>query len=179
MDYFSNQYDARRKPLGEKVIPVWAMIVLGTRLLGALIGVVAMLVGIFMAIKVFSGIYTALTGPAALSRAFDEWARALGGNNALEVVYRNQQYPVTRLLTLLILGVGSIVLAHLSLTVMVSGMKLITMASGELKELREALKPDAPEPAPARPAEERTFMGGAQPASSLLPPPAGSSQNPM
>lgn len=146
-------YDGRGNRIAQ-THPIDATII-GVRLVIAFIGLICMIIGIMMIIKVFNLFYAFLAGPSTLAATFDAWAKALGGNE-LAVDINGKSHPLARVLTVVILCVGSVFLTYLSTGVMTTGAKMIHHVSDELLKVRQALLSP---PADYPPAEERPYMG--------------------
>lgn len=122
-------------------------VIIGVRLVIAFVGLLCMIIGIMMIVKVFNLFYAFLSGPATLAATFDSWSKALGGSE-LAIDINGKPYPLARILTALILCVGSGFLTYLSAGVMTTGAKMLHHVGDELLKVRQALlsPPEAAEP---------------------------------
>ncbi len=137
-------------------IPWWEALLLGMRVFGAMCGVIVLLAGVFMAQKVFSGVYTALSGPEQLDVIFARWSAAVGGN-LLDITIQGQAYPVARLLAVLILSLGAVFLGHLALKVILTGTEVIRIMSADLAAFKKS-EPAQPADPPADDPVEYTLQ---------------------
>ncbi|MCE5231659.1 hypothetical protein LLG95_18940 [bacterium] len=112
----------------------------------ALIGFACMVIGILLAIKLFFLVAGALSGPSTLPATFENWAKALGQIQA-RLQSNVDPQPMGRVLTVAIMGAGALFLAHLSMTILTTGARMIHRAGDDLMKIRAELTGQAaPEP---------------------------------
>ena len=105
------------------------------RALGALLGVIAIIMGLVYASRMFALIFDALHEPELFRSQLATWAAAIGGDE-LDLVIAGASYPVANVLALLVLGVGALVLTWLALGLVLAGAKTVSWCLGD----REAVK---------------------------------------
>lgn len=120
------------------------------RAAGALVGLVAMIIGLGYAVRIFTLISDTLTSPDGFSLYLDQWIAAAGGDE-LNIVVNGIQYNVAVIVTVLIVGGGTALLAWMSLAFIVTGAKAISWTLGDRAAVKKLLthafgparKPDA------------------------------------
>lgn len=128
----------------------------GIRAIAAVLGVIAVIIGVVYATRTFHLIYTALSGPETFQASLDQWASAVGGKE-LDVVIDGSTYPGAKIVAIIVLGGGAAILAWISMGLIVTGAKAICWTLGDREAVKKILvhafgpqkRPDKP------PAEEK------------------------
>lgn len=107
----------------------------GVRLVVTILGIIVILVGLWLAIKIFGAIYSAATGPEAFAPTIKQWTEAVGGEK-LKLTYTGGELQLAPVLAILFLGGSGFLLTWLAMGIMLTGAKIIAWTSGE----REAIK---------------------------------------
>jgi hypothetical protein len=105
------------------------------RLLASLLGVVIIAIGLVFTIKVFLLIFNALNSPGNLQELLLQWQAALNFEN-FNMEFDERVIPFASILTIFVVGIGLIILGWLSLSMMRTGSKIISITSDD----REAIK---------------------------------------
>ncbi|HVX14348.1 MAG TPA: hypothetical protein VHC22_24390 [Pirellulales bacterium] len=109
------------------------------RMCASLVGIVAVVAGLWLAVDLFNSIYNALHTPENARPLLDHWADTLGGDK-LTIKVADQQYPLASLAATIVLGVGYCVLAWLALGVMMAGAKIVSWTSSDREAIRRILQ---------------------------------------
>lgn len=120
------------------------------RVAGALIGLVAMVLGLVYAVRIFTLVADTLNNPDGFRVYLDKWVAAAGGDG-LNLVVDGVQYNGAAVITAVIVGGGVSLLAWMSLAFIVTGAKAISWTLGDRLAVRRMLthafgparKPDA------------------------------------
>ena len=103
------------------------------------VGIIAVVSGLWLAIDLFGAIYRGLNSPENVRPLLDHWAETLGGGK-LTVKVADQSYPLASLLAVIVVGAGCCVLTWLAMGVMLTGAKIITWTSGDREAIRRILQ---------------------------------------
>jgi hypothetical protein len=109
------------------------------RLCANLVGVIAVVAGLWLAIELFGSIFRTLSSPANARPLLTEWAETLGGDK-LTVKVADQNYPLASLAATVVLGVGCCVLTWLALGIMLTGAKVISILNSDREAIRRILQ---------------------------------------
>lgn len=109
------------------------------RLCANVVGVVAVVAGLWLAVELFGAIYRNLSAPESAGPLVKQWAETLGGDK-LTVKVADQSYPLATMAATIVLGTGSCLLTWLSLGIMLAGAKIISMTSGDREAIRRILQ---------------------------------------
>ncbi len=108
---------------------------IAVRLLATSLGILAIIIGLMYAGRTFNLIYNAIKHPQTFQVLFDQWVLIIGGSK-LDLTLFGEAYPVARIITVFVLGGGSLILVWLSIGIMMAGAKIVSWTSSE----REAIK---------------------------------------
>jgi hypothetical protein len=103
------------------------------------VGVIAVVTGLWLAIDLFGAIYRGLNSPENVRPLLNHWAETLGGEK-LTVKVADQSYPLASLAAVIVVGIGCCVLTWLSMGVMLTGAKIITWTSSDREAIRRILQ---------------------------------------
>jgi hypothetical protein len=101
----------------------------------AILGVIAIVIGLVYAARIFAVVFAALHSPEAFQLHFDKWVTAVGGGE-LDITIAGTTYHGSRILALMVLGVGTFILAWISMGIMMVGAKTVSWTLSD----REAIK---------------------------------------
>jgi CelD/BcsL family acetyltransferase involved in cellulose biosynthesis len=104
-----------------------------------LVGVIAVVAGLWLAIDLFSAIYRGLNSPENVRPLLQNWAETLGGEK-LTVKVGDERYPLAALVATVVVGAGCCVLTWLAMGVMLTGAKIITWTSSDREAIRRILQ---------------------------------------
>jgi hypothetical protein len=103
----------------------------------AVLGVIAVVIGILYAARTLHLIYSALSNPESLRSILDRWASAVGGKE-LDVVIAGDTYRAAGVVAIVVLGAGAVVLAWMSMGLIMTGTKVVFWALGNRRAIKEA-----------------------------------------
>jgi hypothetical protein len=105
------------------------------RAVGAVLGAIAILIGLVYATRVFGMVITTLHNPEAFQAYLDKWATAVGGAE-LDVTIDGTTFHCAREVGIMVLGGGTVILGWIAMGFMVAGAKIVSWTAGD----REAVK---------------------------------------
>ena len=105
------------------------------RLAASAVGIVTILIGLWLAIKLFGAIAEGVQSPEAYRDTIQQWTALVGGD-ALKIKAGEQEFALGPIVALAAVGLGLVLLTWLSLGVMLTGAKIVSYNSGD----REAVK---------------------------------------
>lgn len=109
------------------------------RLCANVVGVIAVVAGLWLAVDLFGAIYRNLGAPQNAGPLLKQWAETLGGDK-LTVRVADQSYPLATAAATVILGAGCFLLTWLALGIMLAGAKVISITSGDREAIRRILQ---------------------------------------
>jgi hypothetical protein len=109
------------------------------RVIATLIGVIAIVVGFFFAMRLFGSLYSGLTEPEKVNSTIDRWEWTLGGRE-LDLVIEGKHYPLARPLAIALVGGGTIVLVWIVLGIMVTGAKIVSVTASDMEAIKRILR---------------------------------------
>ena len=116
-------------------------IVIGfTRLAGALVGLGVVVVGAWLAAHLFYAIFAAVTDPAGSGKIFQEWTKAVGGEDLRIKIDDRLSIPTAHILAAVVIGGALLVLSSLATGMMTAGARIISYCAGEQEAVRRILK---------------------------------------
>jgi CelD/BcsL family acetyltransferase involved in cellulose biosynthesis len=131
--------DEHAPPGDQQVVSVAGALEMLPRMCASVVGIVAVVAGLWLAVDLFSTIYGALRAPEAVRPLLEHWAETLGGDK-LTIKVADQRYPLGTLAAAIVVGVGCCVLAWLALGVMLGGAKIIALTSSDREAIRRILQ---------------------------------------
>ena len=127
-------------PLGDQPgLSIAGSLELLPRLCANVVGVVAIVAGLWLAIDLFNAIYHGLNAPENVRPLLVQWAETLGGDK-LTIKVGEQRYPLASLAATIIVGAGCCVLTWLAIGVMLPGAKIISWTSSDREAIRRILQ---------------------------------------
>ncbi|HEV3339998.1 MAG TPA: hypothetical protein VG125_06565 [Pirellulales bacterium] len=126
-------------PVQEEAQPIASLWETLPRACANLVGVVAVVTGLWLAIDLFGAIYRGLNSPENVRPLLQHWAETLGGDK-LTVQVADQRYPLASLVATVVVGVGCCLLTWLAMGVMLTGAKIISWTSSDREAIRRILQ---------------------------------------
>lgn len=108
------------------------------RATGALLGVIAMIIGLVYATRIFTMVSNVLNNPDSVSAYLDKWIAAVGGED-LRIVVNGMQYDCAIIIAVLIIGSGLILLAWMSMAFILTGAKTVSWTLGDRAAVKKML----------------------------------------
>ena len=91
----------------------------------ALLGIVAIIVGLIFAMRLFFLVFGALESPEGMAPYFEKWVEALGGEK-LNFTLNGDAIPLANILAVMVLGGGAIILMWISMGLITTGAKILS-----------------------------------------------------
>jgi hypothetical protein len=113
-------------------------------ILAAVLGLVAIVIGLVYGVKMFEAIFNALDSPAQLSGRIDALAQALGGDS-LSISIDGQKTAVAKPLAAILLGCGATLLVWMSLGFIAVGVRSVTWLLTDREAVKRVLRQVAPQ----------------------------------
>ena len=108
------------------------------RVFATLLGIVAIVVGLVYAVKIFDLVYTNLRTPGDFRGVIEQWASAVGGEE-LDVAFEGGRVPLASIVAVLIVGGGVVVLAWVAMGIMLTGAKIVSWTASERDAVKKIL----------------------------------------
>jgi len=105
------------------------------RAAGAILGVIAIVIGLMYVTRIFALIYGALHAPANFDAHLEQWITAVGGEQ-LDIVVAGTTLHCANIVAIMVLGGGVCILAWISIGLVLAGAKIVSWTLGD----REAIK---------------------------------------
>lgn len=105
------------------------------RVCASAVGITTIVVGLWLAVKLFGAIAAGLQSPDNYRETIQQWTAVVGGD-ALKLKTGEQEIALAPAIALGAIGLGLALLTWLSLGVMLTGAKIVSLSSGD----REAVK---------------------------------------
>ena len=109
------------------------------RLCASAVGIVTILIGLWLALKLFGTIAQGLRTPDAFSETWKQWAAVVGGDG-LKLKVGEQEAAFAPAASVAAVGMGLSLLTWLSLGIMLTGAKIVAWASGEREAVERVLQ---------------------------------------
>jgi len=108
------------------------------RAIGAILGIVAIVIGLVFATRLFTSVLAALRSPESYQAYIAMWTDAVGGEE-LSVVIAGQTYRCANVIAIMILGFGVTILACIAMGLMQMGAKTISCTLGDKEAVKRIL----------------------------------------
>jgi len=105
------------------------------RMAATVLGIVAIVIGLVYATRIFEAVYSNLRAPEGIEGLLDRWAQVLGEKD-LTFAIGGEEHSFARPAGIVVVGVGAMLLARVTMGLMVAGAKIISLTAGD----REAVK---------------------------------------
>lgn len=109
------------------------------RVIATLIGVIAIVVGLFFAIRLFGALYSGLAKPEKFDSTIDKWEMTLGGED-MDLIIEGRNYPFARPLAIALLGGGTFLLVWIVLGIMITGAKIVSVTTSDMEAIKRILR---------------------------------------
>ncbi|MFW6303274.1 MAG: hypothetical protein ACOC2L_01515 [Candidatus Sumerlaeota bacterium] len=109
------------------------------RIAGSLLGLLAIIIGLIYATRIFGLIYSALSSPEFFDDQIDKWALVIGGD-ALQSSSEAGTLHFYRVAAVGVLAGASSLLAFISATLMVIGARIISWTLSDREAIKRILK---------------------------------------
>lgn len=109
------------------------------RAVGGLFGLLVILVGLICSIRVFGLIMDGLQSPDNFGVQFDKWVEAVGGSE-WDLVLGETTIHGARFIAFGVIGVGTLILVGLSLTLLKAGANVIKLTVGDKDAVKQILE---------------------------------------
>jgi hypothetical protein len=103
------------------------------------IGLVILLIGLKYAIDIFQLIFALLESPSRLTGVIQQTAASIGGS-AFDLRLEDRSVPLANLMALTAYGCGALLLAWLTLALMHTGAKIISLTAGDRRAVKQLLQ---------------------------------------
>lgn len=104
----------------------------------AVLGIIAIVIGLVYAVRVFGWVHTALLNPSGFQERLVLWSAAVGGEK-LDVVTGDTVYHAANFMAILVLGGGTVILAWIAMGLIVGGGKIVAWTVSERDAIRRIL----------------------------------------
>lgn len=126
------------------------------RAVGAILGVIAIAIGLVYATRIFALVFAALHSPEAFQAHLDKWVTAVGGGE-LDVAIGGTTYHGARIIAIMVLGGGAFILMWISMGIILAGAKTVSWTLSDREAVKKVL---AQAFGPARKPEPNAPSGG-------------------
>ncbi len=108
-------------------------------LLATFIGLAVIIVGLKYAIDIFQLIFTILKSPASLTGPIQQMASSIGGS-AFDLKLPDRTVPLANILALMVYCGGAFLSAFLTLALMHTGAKIVSLTAGDRSAVKQLLQ---------------------------------------
>jgi len=105
------------------------------RVLATVLGIVAIIVGLVYAMKIFDVVYRNVREPEGMRASIDKWQEALGADDIV-VPVEGAAVHCGKIVTIAVIGCAVLILVRIAMGIMAVGGKIISWTAGD----REAVK---------------------------------------
>jgi hypothetical protein len=102
-------------------------------------GIVIIIVGLTMVLKIFGSIHDILVEPEAVDDLIGRWAKAMGGGDA-PIKIEGTEVNLGRFAATIFLGMGGYVLSRIALSIMQSGARIVQMTTGDKEAVKRIIQ---------------------------------------
>ncbi len=110
-----------------------------TSLLATVAGITIILIGLKYSIDMFGFVFDILKNPHPLTKMIDQWSKILE-LNSLKITLQGQEFPIANILSLMVVGIGALILVRIALAMMKTGAKIVSWTSNEREAVKKILK---------------------------------------
>jgi len=103
------------------------------------IGLAVLLIGLKYAVDVFQLIFSLLESPSQLTSAIQQTAGSIGGS-AFDLRLEGRTVPLANLMGLTVYCSGALLLAWLTLALMHTGAKIVSLTAGDRRAVKQLLQ---------------------------------------
>lgn len=109
------------------------------RLFASTVGIIAILLGLWLALKLFGAVAEGLQSPDAYKETFQQWTALLGGDR-MKVKVGDQELALGPTVALGAVSIGLMVLTWLTLGIMLTGAKIVSWTSTDREAVKRVLQ---------------------------------------
>src|SRR3569623_36080 len=109
------------------------------RLFASTVGIIAIVIGLWLALKLFGAVAEGLQSPDAYKETFQQWTALLGGDR-LKIKVGDQELARGPTAALGAVSIGLMVLTWLTLGVMLTGAKIVSWTSTDREAVKRVLQ---------------------------------------
>ncbi|MFV0437220.1 MAG: hypothetical protein ACK5PS_07510 [Desulfopila sp.] len=127
-------------PYNEEVSPPVVDIIKGIlSLIATCVGLFIILMGLKYTIDIFHLIFSALQSPSSLTGPIEQLANSIGGN-VFDIRLEDRAIPLANIMALMTYCGGAILCAWLTLAMMQTGAKIISLTAGDQNAVKKLLQ---------------------------------------
>ncbi len=108
-------------------------------LIGTCIGLMVILIGLKYTTEIFQLIFSILQSPESLSQPIQELASSIGGS-AFDLKLTERSIPLANIMALIVYCFGALLSAWLTIALMHTGAKIISLTSGDRTAVKQILQ---------------------------------------
>ena len=108
-------------------------------LLATILGLVVIIIGLKYAMDMFQLIFTILKSPAYLAGVIHQMAESIGGS-AVDLKLEGRAVPLANIMALMVYCCGALLMAWLTLVMMHTGAKIVSLTAGDRRAVKELLQ---------------------------------------
>lgn len=108
-------------------------------LIATFIGLAVIIVGLKYAIDIFQLVFTILKSPASLTGPIQQMASSIGGS-AFDLKLTDRTVPLANIMALMVYCGGALLSAFLTLALMHTGAKIISLTAGDRSAVKQLLQ---------------------------------------
>jgi hypothetical protein len=109
------------------------------RLFASTVGIIAIVIGLWLALKLFGAVAEGLQSPDAYKETFQQWTALLGGDR-LKIKVGDQELALGPTAALGAVSIGLMLLTWLTLGVMLTGAKIVSWTSTDREAVKRVLQ---------------------------------------
>ena len=108
-------------------------------LLATILGLVVIIIGLKYAMDMFQLVFTILKSPAYLADVIHQMAESIGGS-AFDLKLEGRAVPLANIMALMVYCCGALLMAWLTLVMMHTGAKIVSLTAGDRRAVKELLQ---------------------------------------
>jgi len=108
-------------------------------LVATCIGLIVILIGLKYAVDIFQLIFAILESPSQLTSAIQQTAGSIGGS-AFDLRLEGRSVPLANLMALAVYCCGALLIAWLTLALMHTGAKIVSLTAGDRRAVKQLLQ---------------------------------------
>ena len=123
----------------EDTMPIMEILKRIVQIAATCLGLTVIVIGLYYVMDIFNLILTMLKSPATLAEPVRELADSFGGR-AFDIKLSDRTIPTANLIALMVYGVGVLAAAFLTMTLMQTGAKIVSMTAGDRTAVKQILQ---------------------------------------
>lgn len=108
-------------------------------LVATCIGLAVLLIGLKYAVDIFQLIFSLLESPSQLTSLIQQTAASIGGS-AFDLRLEGRSVPLANLMALMVYCCGALLIAWLTLALMHTGAKIVSLTAGDRRAVKQLLQ---------------------------------------